>query len=47
MLYGYYMLAALGEDFAPVILKRKFGLNWAQTLESLRQGAQLAPSIVL
>ncbi|WP_244437557.1 DUF2333 family protein [Roseivivax isoporae] len=48
MLYGYYvMLAALGEDFAPVIRERNLSLVWGQALESLRQGSQLSPMIVL
>lgn len=48
MLYGYYViLAALGEDFAPTIRERNLTTVWEQTVESLRQGSQLAPLIVL
>ncbi|WP_244430352.1 DUF2333 family protein [Roseivivax halodurans] len=48
MLYSYFvMLAALGEDFEPVIRERNLATVWTQALESLRQGSQLAPAIVL
>lgn len=48
MLYGYYVtLAALGEDFAAVIRERNLERVWEQTLDSLRQGSQLQPLIVL
>ena len=48
MLYGYYvLLAALGEDFAPVIRERSLGLVWGQALEGLRQGSQLQPAVIL
>ncbi len=48
MLYGYYvLLAALGEDFAPVIRERSLGLVWGQALESLRKGSQLQPAVIL
>ncbi|WP_234984134.1 DUF2333 family protein [Roseivivax jejudonensis] len=48
MLYGYYViLAALGEDFERVIEERNLSTVWSQALESLRQGSQLAPAIVL
>ena len=48
MLYGYYVaLAALGEDFAPIIRERSLGLVWGQALESLRQGSQLQPGVIL
>ncbi|QIE43279.1 DUF2333 family protein (plasmid) [Rhodobacteraceae bacterium SC52] len=48
MLYGYYItLSALGEDFAPVIRERNLGTIWAQALDSLRQGSQLRPTVVL
>lgn len=48
MLYGYYVtLSALGEDFASVIRERNLEMVWQQTIESLRQGSQLQPLIVL
>lgn len=48
MLYGYYvMLSALGEDFEPVIRERNLGQVWNQALQSLQQGSQLQPVIVL
>ncbi len=48
MLYGYdLILAALGEDFAQVIQDNNLGPIWEQTLNSLRQGSQLHPTIVL
>lgn len=48
MLYGYdVILVALGEDFDRVIQERNLGPIWKQTLESLRQGSQLRPPIVL
>jgi len=47
-LYGYdVILAALGEDFAQVISERNLGPIWDQALNSLRQGSQLRPAIVL
>ncbi|KAA9005776.1 DUF2333 family protein [Histidinibacterium aquaticum] len=48
MLYGYYVtLAALGEDFEPIIRERNLSTVWGQALDSLRQGSQLSPIIVL
>jgi hypothetical protein len=48
LLYSYdVILAALGEDFARVIQERNLGPIWEQTLDSLRQGSQLRPPIVL
>ncbi|MEH6648061.1 DUF2333 family protein [Sulfitobacter sp.] len=48
MLYGYdVILTALGKDFARVIQERNLGPIWEQTLNSLRQGSQLRPPIVL
>ncbi len=48
MLYGYYVtLAALGEDFAPVLRERNMEAIWQQTLDTLEQGAMLQPMIVL
>jgi hypothetical protein len=47
-LYGYYMLLkALGEDFAPVIKEKGLDKNWAQMLDTFREGATRAPLIVI
>ncbi len=48
ILYGYdIILEALGEDFSKVIEENNLGPIWAQALNSLRQGSQLRPAIVL
>jgi len=48
MLYGYYaMLSGMGEDFERVIRERNLEAVWQQTLDSLSQGAQLQPAVVL
>lgn len=48
MLYAYdIILASLGEDFSRVIQENNLGPIWAQTLNSIRQGSQLRPAIVL
>ena len=48
VLYGYYViLAALGEDFEPVIRGSNLENVWNQALAGLRQGAELNPAIVL
>jgi hypothetical protein len=48
MLYGYdLILTALGDDFSRVIQERNLGPIWEQTLQSLRQGSQLRPPVVL
>ena len=48
VLYGYYViLAALGEDFEPVIRGSNLENVWNQALAGLRQGAELEPAIVL
>jgi len=48
LLYAYSMLMkALGEDFAPVIQSGGFETIWAQAMESLEQGSQLRPFVVL
>lgn len=47
-LYGYYLiLRAMGEDFAPVIKERGLTKSWAQMLDTFREGAALAPLIVV
>jgi hypothetical protein len=47
-LYGYYLLLkALGEDFAPVIKEKGLQKNWAQMLDTFREGATLSPVIVI
>jgi hypothetical protein len=48
MLYAYdVILASLGEDFGQVIRENNLGPIWDQALNSLRQGSQLRPTIVL
>ena len=48
MMYGYYtLLSAFGKDFENVIRERNLEAVWEQTLNSLRQGASLQPTIVL
>ncbi|MEM1387042.1 MAG: DUF2333 family protein [Pseudomonadota bacterium] len=48
MLYGYYvLLSALGDDFESVIRERNLEAVFEQTLDSLREGAQLQPMVVL
>jgi hypothetical protein len=48
MLYAYYMiLNELGSDFDTMIAGRGLQLGWAQALEDLRRGSQLAPMVVL
>lgn len=47
-LYGYYLLLkGLGEDFAPVIKERGLQKNWAQMLDTFREGAELSPLVVV
>ncbi len=47
-LYGYYLiLKALGEDFAPVIKEKGLTKNWAQMLDTFREGAELSPLVVV
>ncbi|MGB5091688.1 MAG: DUF2333 family protein [Parvibaculum sp.] len=47
-LYAYYLvLRGLGEDFAPVLKERNLQAPWAQMLESMRMGAELAPWVVV
>jgi hypothetical protein len=41
------LMKALGEDFAPVIQSGGFETIWAQAMESLEQGSQLRPFVVL
>lgn len=48
MLYAYgVILASLGEDFSSVIEGNNLGPIWDQALNSLRDGSQLRPAIVL
>lgn len=48
MLYAYsVILASLGEDYAKVIQENNLGPIWEQALNSLRQGSQLRPAVVL
>lgn len=47
-LYGYYMiLAALGDDFAPVIREKQAGEIWTNMLSSFRTGATMDPLVVV
>ena len=47
-LYGYYLLlAAIGEDFEPVLKEKQLASAWAQMLDSLRQAAVLDPLMVV
>jgi hypothetical protein len=48
MLYAYaVILTSLGDDFNQVIQENNLGPIWAQALNSLQQGSQLRPAIVL
>ena len=48
MLYAYaVILTSLGEDFDQVIQENNLGPIWDQALNSLQQGSQLRPAIVL
>lgn len=48
MLYAYsVILASLGEDYVTVIEGNNLGPIWDQALNSLRQGSQLRPAVVL
>jgi len=47
-LYGYYfVLKALGEDFAPVIKERNLTPSWAQMIGSFHEAAGLSPFIIV
>jgi len=48
MLYAYgVILASLGEDYAKVIDENNLGPIWEQAVNSLQQGSQLRPAVVL
>lgn len=48
MLYAYYvMLNGLGRDFETLIAERGLSTVWAQALDTLRDGAQLQPLVVV
>lgn len=47
-LYGHYiMLRELGRDFAPILRERQLDGVWQLMLDSLREGSQLEPLIVI
>jgi len=47
-LYGHYiMLRELGRDFAPILRERQLDGVWQQMLDSLREGSQLEPLVVI
>lgn len=47
-LYGHFiLLRELGRDFAPILRERQIEGVWQQMLDSLREGSQLEPLIVI
>jgi hypothetical protein len=47
-LYGYYLLLkALSDDFSDVIKEKGLQKNWAQMLDTFREGATLSPLVVV
>lgn len=47
-LYGYYiLLRELGRDFALILRERQLESVWQQMLDSLREGSQLEPLVVI